>query len=590
MVQGTLDELGTPLADVTFVVVDLETTGGSPLTCAITEIGAVKVRGGQVLGELSTLVNPGRPIPAFISLLTGITDAMVLDAPRIDAALAAFLEFARGSVLVAHNAPFDISFLKAATAASGREWPGHTVVDTVHLARQVLLRDEVANRKLSTLARLFGSPDTPDHRALHDARATVHVLHGLLERVGSLGVHSLEELCTYSSRVSPAQRRKRYLAEGLPSAPGVYLFRDAREEVLYVGTSVDIRSRVRTYFTASEHRTRMAEMVALATSVVPVVCATTLEAQVRELRLIAEHAPRYNRRSRRPERAPWVKLTAEPFPRLSVVRDVRDDGATYVGPFSGRRAAEQAVDALHDVFALRQCRRRLGRHGGGSGCALEQMGRCGAPCTRAADPDQRDGVVAEYARVVDDVRTALLGDCRHVTQALRARIHELARTERFEQAAVVRDRMLVLVRAAARTQRVQALARCAELVAARRGSVGGWEIVLVRYGRLAGSTVSPRGADPWPYVEALRATGESVAPPIAGLPAALPEETEKVLGWLEQDGTRLVQMTGDWSCPVHGAGAERSRLDPLAAAIGPVDPFDLPWQARAAARSRAAAG
>jgi DNA polymerase-3 subunit epsilon len=218
------------------------------------------------------------------------------------------------------------------------------------------------------------------------------------------------------------------------------------------------------------------------------------------------------------------------------------------------------------------------------------MGRCGAPCTGAADPELRDRVVAEYARLVDDVRTALSGDCRQVAQALRARIHELARTERFEQAAVVRDRMLVLVRAADRTQRVQALARCAELVAARRGAVGGWEIVLVRYGRLAGSTVSPRGADPWPYVEALRATGEAVPPPIPGLPAALPEETEKVLGWLEQDGTRLVQMTGDWSCPVHGAGAERSRLDPLAAAIGPVDPFDLPWQGPAAARSRAAAG
>jgi DNA polymerase-3 subunit epsilon len=416
----------------------------------------------------------------------------------------------------------------------------------------------------------------------------VHVLHGLLERVGSLGVHSLEELSTYSSRVSPAQRRKRYLAEGLPSAPGVYLFRDARDEVLYVGTSVDIRSRVRTYFTASEHRTRMAEMVALATSVVPVVCATTLEAQVRELRLIAEHAPRYNRRSRRPERSPWVKLTAEPFPRLSVVRDVRDDGATYVGPFSSRRAAEQAIDALHDVFALRQCRRRLGRSGGGSACALAEMGRCSAPCTRAADPEERQRLVAEYAGVVDGVRTALSGDCRHVAQALRGRIHELARTERFEQAAVVRDRMLVLVRATARTQRVQALARCAELVAARRRPVGGWEIVLVRYGRLAGSTVSPRGADPWPYVEALRATGEAVSPPIPALPAALPEETEKVLSWLEQDGTRLVQMTGDWSCPVHGAGAERSRLDPLAAAIGPVDPFDLPWQSTA--RSRVAAG
>ncbi|HET8614048.1 MAG TPA: DEDD exonuclease domain-containing protein [Actinomycetales bacterium] len=587
MVQGTLDELGTPLHDVTFVVVDLETTGGSPLSCAITEIGAVKVRGGEVVGELSTLVNPGTPIPPFISLLTGITDAMVVDAPRVDAALTTFLEFARGSVLVAHNAPFDISFLKAATAASGRDWPGFTVVDTVHLARQVLSRGEVPNRKLSTLARLFGSPDTPDHRALHDARATVHVLHGLLERVGSLGVHSLEELCTFSSRVSPAQRRKRYLAEGLPSAPGVYLFRDGQGEVLYVGTSVDIRARVRTYFTASEHRTRMAEMVALAERVDPVVCATRLEAQVRELRLIAEHAPRYNRRSRRPERAPWVKLTAEPFPRLSVVREVRDDGSTYVGPFSGSRAAEQAIDALHDVFPLRQCRRRLGHRGGGSACALAEMGRCGAPCTRAADEQQRDEVVAEYARVVDDVRTALSGDCRQVTDALRARIRELAQTERFEQAALVRDRMLVLVRTTARAQRVIALARCPEIVAARRGTVGGWEIALVRHGRLAGTTTSPRGADPWPYVDALRVTGEVVPPPVLPLPAALPEEAEKVLAWLEQDGTRLVQLTGSWSCPVHGAGAERLRLDPVAAAIGPVDPFDAPWHP---VRSTAAAG
>jgi DNA polymerase-3 subunit epsilon len=525
-------------------------------------------------------VNPGIPIPPFISLLTGITDAMVVDAPRVDAALTTFLEFARGSVLVAHNAPFDIAFLKAATAATGRDWPGFTVVDTVHLARQVIPRGEVANRKLSTLARLFGSPDVPDHRALHDARATVHVLHGLLERVGSLGVHSLEELCTYTSRVSPAQRRKRYLAEGLPSAPGVYLFRGPQGEVLYVGTSVDIRARVRSYFTASEHRTRMAEMVALASAVDPVVCATRLEAQVRELRLIAEHAPRYNRRSRRPERAPWVKLTAEPFPRLSVVREVRDDAATYVGPFPGRRAAEQAIDALHEVFPLRQCRRRLSRQGGGTACALAEMDRCDAPCTRAAG-DEHDQVVAEYARVVADVRTALSGDSRHVAEALRARIRELARTERFEQAAVVRDRMLALVRSTARSQRIQALARCPEIVAARRMADGGWEIVLVRHGRLAGSCVSPRGADPWPYVGALRATGEAVVPPVTPLPAALPEETEKVLAWLEQDGTRLVHLTGSWSCPVHGAGAERSRLDPLVAALGPVDPFDVVWHGRA---------
>ncbi|WP_460461266.1 DEDD exonuclease domain-containing protein, partial [Angustibacter peucedani] len=468
MVQGTLDELGTPLPDVEFVVVDLETTGGSPREAAITEIGAVRVRGGEVVGEFQTLVNPGSPIPPFIALLTGITDQMVRDAPRVEQVLPSFLEFARGSVLVAHNAPFDVSFLKAATSRCGRDWPGFAVVDTVHLARQVVTNDEVPNRKLSSLARLFGSPTTPDHRALTDARATVHVLHGMLERVGSLGVHSFEELVTFTSRVSPAQRRKRHLAEGLPNAPGVYVFRDARDEVLYVGTSRDLRTRVRTYFTASEHRTRMAEMVAIAERVDPIVCATTLEAEVRELRLIAEHKPRYNRRSRFPERAPWVKLTVEPFPRLSVVKAVRDDGATYVGPFGGRRQAEQAVDALHEVFPLRQCTRRMPAGGGGSSCVLSDMGRCVAPCTGVPDPTTREQTEVDYALVVARARQALAGDCRELVGDLRRRIDTLSSSERYEQAGVVRDRLLAVVRAAARGQRIGALAACPEVVAARQ--------------------------------------------------------------------------------------------------------------------------
>ena len=229
-VQATFDELGTPLHEVTFVVVDLETTGGSPQACEITEIGAVKVRGGQVLGEFQTLVDPGVPIPPFISVLTGITDAMVAGAPRLGAALPAFLEFAGGTVgtvLVAHNAPFDMAFLKAACALTAHEWPGHQVLDTARLARHVVTRDEAPNCKLSSLARLFRAGTTPDHRALSDARATVDVLHGMLERLGNLGVRSLEELATFSSRVSPEQRRKRHLAEGLPHAPGVYVFADA---------------------------------------------------------------------------------------------------------------------------------------------------------------------------------------------------------------------------------------------------------------------------------------------------------------------------------------------------------------------------
>ena len=564
-VQGTLDDLGTALAGVTFVVVDLETTGGSATASAITEFGAVKVCGGVVLGEFQTLVKPGEPIPPFIQVLTGITNAMVAQSPRIDSVMPAFLEFARGTVLVAHNAGFDISFLKAAAAATGHAWPAFRVLDTVHLARQLVSRDECRNHKLSSLAQLFGAATTPDHRALHDARATVDVLHGLLARVGNLGVHTLEELSSYTSRVTPAQRRKRFLADGLPALPGVYIFKDEGGRPLYVGTSRNIRVRARSYFTASEQRSRMSEMVGLAASIQPIVCQTTLEAQVRELRLIAEHKPRYNRRSTRPERVIWVKLTVEPFPRLSIVREVRTDGARYFGPFTSRGSAVAAVAAVHEVIPLRQCTQRLSLRATGSACVLAEMGRCGAPCTGRQSE-------AEYAVVVDEAVGLICGDARPATDALRDRMSALAGQERFEDAATVRDRLLHLVRAAARTQRLAPLASSPELVAARRAERGGWELVCVRYGRLAGASVSPPGADPMVYVESLRATAEVVTAPAAPSPAATPEEAEIILRWLESPGARIVDLQGTWSCPVGGAGAVRAMLDP--ARPGDVAPFD----------------
>jgi DNA polymerase-3 subunit epsilon len=553
-VQGTFDELGTPLRDVCFTVVDLETTGGSPEDAGITEVGAVKVRGGQVLGEFSTLVNPGTAIPPFIAVLTGITDGMVAAAPTLGAVLPAFLEFARSTVLVAHNAPFDVGFLKAACARYGYAWPEPQVVDTARLARRVLVRDEVPNCKLATLARFFRSGTTPNHRALTDARATVDVLHGLFERLGGSGVHHLEELTTFSARVSPAQRRKRYLADALPHAAGVYMFRDGQGRVLYVGKSKDLRTRVRTYFTASEMRSRMAEMVGLAEEVVPVVCATELEAEVRELRLIAEHKPRYNRRSRFPERASWVKLTVEPFPRLSIVRQVRDDGTVYLGPFSSPRLAEQAVTAVHEAFPIRQCTGKLSPRKPTSACALAEMGRCNAPCAGLES-------VAEYGLHVDGVRLAIEHDPRRLVDALVRRIGRLSERERYEEAASHRDRLAAFLRTAARMQRLRSLTGCPELVAARPAFAGGWELAVVRYGRLAGAGESPRGASPWPYVDALLATAETVLPGPGPLPAASAEETECVLRWLEQPGSRLVKLEGTWSSPAFGAGGLREWMD-----------------------------
>src|SRR5690625_2927193 len=247
-VQGTLDGLdvsdpwGTPLPSTTFVVVDLETTGGSVHDSDITEIGAVKVRGGEVLGEFGTLVRPTASIPPFVQVLTGITDAMVAAAPPLSAVLPAFLEFADGAVLIAHNAPFDIGFLRAACDSHGHPWPRPPVLDTARLARRALSCDEAPNCRLSTLARLFHSGTQPNHRACQDARATVDVSPGLLERWGNAGVSTVDEARQWQYTVTAAQRRKRRLADHLPDSPGVYMFTDDHGSTLYVGKSTRIRT------------------------------------------------------------------------------------------------------------------------------------------------------------------------------------------------------------------------------------------------------------------------------------------------------------------------------------------------------------
>ncbi|MDN5744528.1 MAG: DEDD exonuclease domain-containing protein [Nocardioidaceae bacterium] len=557
--QRSFEELGRPLHQVTFCVVDLETTGGSVADGdAITEIGAVKVRGGEVLGEFQTLVNPDTAIPAFIAVLTGITNRMVAQAPPIATALPAFLEFAAGSVLVAHNARFDVGFLQHFARKQDLVWPDFDVLDTVKLARHVVTRDEAPNHKLSSLARVFRAGTTPNHRALEDARATVDVLHGLMERLGGLGVHTFEELQGYSSKVAGAVRRKRHLAAHLPHAPGVYLFRDAGDRVLYVGTSRDLRRRVHSYFTASEQRSRIGEMVQIARSVTGIECATALEAQVRELRLIAEHKPPYNRRSRYPEKVTWLKLTREAWPRLSLVKRVLDDDADYVGPFSSHASAESSLAVLHEVFPIRQCTDRLARQPSRSPCVLAQMHRCLSPCDGSVD-------ALSYGAVVRQLQATLLRDPDDLVEVVLAKMEALATEERFEEAARHRDRLAAFIRGSARTQRLAALTGCAEVIATRRDDTPAganttprWAVHVIRWGRLAAAGVIPPGADAVAYVDQLRASAETVLPAsgqaCGPTPAASAEETERILAWLEAPGVRLIEVSGEWTCPVAGAG------------------------------------
>ena len=206
-----LDLATTALSDTTFVIVDLETTGASPKKgAAITEIGAVKVRSGEHLGNFESFVNPLSPIPEYITQMTGITDLMLAKAPVINEILPAFLEFAgqhNEVIIVAHNAPFDLSFLKSAAKELDITWPKYKTLDTVTIARQVLTKEEVPNCKLQTLAAYFGTKAQPNHRALDDAMATTEILHALLERLGSFDVNTVESLMEFAKTAAHVQRQ-----------------------------------------------------------------------------------------------------------------------------------------------------------------------------------------------------------------------------------------------------------------------------------------------------------------------------------------------------------------------------------------------
>ncbi|MEO7124950.1 MAG: DEDD exonuclease domain-containing protein [Nakamurella sp.] len=520
--QPSFDDLEPPLSEETFVVVDLETTGGSSKSEAITEIGAVKVRGGEVLGEFSTLVNPGRHIPPQIVMLTGITDAMVANAPRENSVIPSFLEFAQGCVLVAHNAPFDIGFLRAACARLHIPWPAATVLDTVRLARTVFTRAELPSVRLGVLAAALGARVTPNHRALADAQATVDVLHALIERVGPLGVDTLSGLIDAQRAVDPARRRKRHLADSIPSAPGVYLFRSADDAVLYVGTSGDLRSRVRSYFTAAETRGRIKEMVLRADHVDYVVCSSRLEGEVREQRLIAAHQPPYNRRSKHPQRMYWLRIGPAPS-RLMTLTAIRPEPTDNVlGPFTSRTAGRLVIDAVRSV----------------RGAEHLAEGRVGD--------------------VLNDLR-------RHM---------ELLSTEgHYDAAAQARDHLAAIIDELGRSERLRAFTGIDELITATPNGTGGWEITIVRRGRLVAAGVALRGVDPMPVVNLLVESAESVLDGPVHVPAASTEESATILAHVEGHGVRIVRSTAGWSLPADGVSRWRDFASLVSAAHRAVE-FD----------------
>ena len=326
-----------PLDRATFVVVDLETTGLRPGSSRICEIGAVRVRELELEEEFELLVDPGAPIGPVISALTGLRDADLRGAPHPAMAVRRFLEFAGDAVLVAHNARFDLAFLDRETERlTGARLAG-PVVDTVGLARR-LLAGRTPRAGLASLAQFFGTAAQPCHRALPDAQATAEILVqliGLAQERGALSVADLVDLAAPRVRKVYA---KRSLAFGAPTAPGVYLFRDAHDQVLYVGRARDLRARLRSYFRTDKQRPAVESALAALERIEWRVCGSELEAALEELRLIRELRPPANARTSRPDRYVYLRRRGD-----SVVCSTKP---SPVGPLRNRTRARLAARAL----------------------------------------------------------------------------------------------------------------------------------------------------------------------------------------------------------------------------------------------------
>jgi DNA polymerase III subunit epsilon len=444
-----------PLESARFVVVDLETTGLRPGQSRICEIGAVRVDGLVPAGTFETLVDPGEPLPRLVVSLTGIVDADLAGAPGPAEAVRRFLAFAGDSVLVAHNARFDLAFLdREVERLTGRRVAA-PVVDTVGLARR-LLAGRVSRASLASLSHFFGTSARPCHRALPDAQATAEVLIALLGLAQERGAQTIADVCRLAA---PRTRRiydKRSLAFGAPSRPGVYLFRGAGDQVLYVGRARELRARLRSYFRTDRQRPAVEAAIAAVERIEWRVLGSELEAGLEELRLLRELRPPANARGSRPDRYLYLKPKGESY---SVTSEPTD-----LGPIRSRRRAELAARAL----------------AGATPGELALL-TAGGPLPR-----------------------------------LRAKLRDLSESLQYEDAARLRDRIAALEHVIAGLVELERL-RAAEICLVVPAVEEGWRrAFFVAHGRVAAVRALPRGPGAALELEAgvaeARAVTASLAP------------------------------------------------------------------------------
>ncbi len=437
-----MELLQAPIAAAEFMVVDTETNGLAGERCEMTEVGAVLVGGGELHDRWSSLCRTSAPLKRGIQRLTGISQAMVDSAPSLEEVLPPLRRRLENRIMVAHNAPFDRRVLRQAFHRIGLEWPDPPVICTASLTRAMLPLQP--RRGLGVLADALGIEVQLAHRALADAETCARVLCALFPRLCANAATVAEALALLKPRRPPKPKPPRLSTAGrgseppevdfatLPKDPGVYIFRDDRGRVLYVGKSVSIRSRARAHFAPSSPPatwTRHATVVDYRTT------CSELGALVLENRLIKELKPPGNKRlTRTDDRLVYIRCRLDiPFPILEVSPDPAAGHAVTIGPVRGRRLASELVEQLDSLFGLRHCGRRLPRRDHPS--AYGQMGRCLSPCLGDLDPNL-------YRRRLDEVLGLFVNSSS--SQPLLDHVHGQMRSaaaqQHYERAASLRRR------------------------------------------------------------------------------------------------------------------------------------------------------
>jgi DNA polymerase-3 subunit epsilon len=422
--------LRVPLDDARFTVVDLETTGGRAGPGTIIEIGAWKMQGRRMVESFQSLVRPYRAIPRFIVGLTSISNEMVRDAPPVEQVLPAFREFLGDSVMVAHNAAFDFSFLDFEFRRIFGIGLNNPVLCTLRMARRFM--PSLKRRRLDALAEHFGLSTDGRHRGLGDARMAAEILSIFLEMAEKMGLGRLDRLIDDHQRGAAGRRIERHLPPeeiaALPLAPGVYLMRNERGDLLYIGKARRLRDRVSSYFNSAVSA-KTADLISHVWKIETRVARSSLEAALLEARLIRELKPPYNRMLKSVAPAYFIRIDLmDEFPRIMVTPKLSARrGVMQLGPFLGRRGIDHSARTLARLLGLRTCSGKLAPAPEFSPCIYGQMGHCAAPCNLSVDAD-------EYGRRVREAIVFLRGRSGPILGQLARAREQAAAAMRFEEA------------------------------------------------------------------------------------------------------------------------------------------------------------